>query len=96
VFTGNGGNRGEKIFQTYNQLINCSVKIDVEGEKKRVYAVLAFVNGDNLARHALFGFNESFSLAKKPCATCNATQEEVQTMFVEDQSKIVRKGSIHI
>jgi hypothetical protein len=72
------------------------VKVEVEGEKKRVHAVLAFVNGDNLARHALFGFNESFSLAKKPCSTCNATQDEVQTMFIEDESKMVWKGSIHI
>jgi hypothetical protein len=57
--------------------------------KKQIFAVLAFVNGDNLARHALFGLNENFSLSKKPCSTCSVSHEELQTTFIEEATKMV-------
>ena len=42
---------------------------------------ISFISSDNLAAHALGGYIENFSIGRRRCRTCMASNEELSTIF---------------
>ena len=54
-------------------------------DKMHYNVYLTQVVGDNLGLHAMLSFAEIFNRARHCCDLCMATQDEIQTVFREDQ-----------
>lgn len=60
-----------------------------------VYGTIVQVTGDNLGVHSLFGFVESFS-ARYCCRFCLLEKDDFQTVFSEDNPKmLMRTKELH-
>ncbi len=72
-----------KLAEDFRMLESTGFTVEVEGVKHTMYATLAAVNGDNLGKHTLFGFLESFK-ATFFCDKCMISQHELQHQFDSD------------
>lgn len=70
----------ERITKDIRILESEGVEINVSDKLICVFGTLSSVTGDNLGRHSLFGFFESFR-AHRFCETCMAHQDDIQQKF---------------
>jgi hypothetical protein len=67
------------------QLHDIGFYCDVNGTCEHFVCYLTQVVGDNLGLHAMLGFVENFSRATYCCDICMASQDDMQSVFREDQ-----------
>lgn len=55
------------------------------------YGSISQITGDNLGMHSILGFNESFS-SHHFCHLCLIEKNDSQTVYSEDNSKLILRG----
>ena len=56
-----------------------------------LYGTVSHITGDNLGMHTVLGFNESFS-SRHFCHHCLIEKNDCQTVFSEDDPKVILRG----
>ncbi len=64
------------------------LKISIKGEERVFKVSLLAMLADTLAAHALGGFKESMSFARRICRSCMATTEQIKTDFLESDYEL--------
>lgn len=77
-------------------LLNDVKKLENQGlslpfSDQQVYGTIAQITGDNLGMHTILGFNESFS-SRHFCRLCLIEKSDAQTVYSEDDPKVVLRG----
>lgn len=62
--------------------------VSIEGRNRHFKVGLLAILADNLAAHAIGGFKESMSFARRICRSCMATTEQIQTDFLESEFEL--------
>ncbi|XP_051947286.1 uncharacterized protein LOC127618717 [Xyrauchen texanus] len=58
---------------------------------EQIYGTIAQITGDNLGMHSILGFNESFN-SRHFCRLCLIEKQDSQTVYSEDDPKVVLRG----
>lgn len=64
------------------------ITVQIDAHSYTFHAALLAFLADNLAAHAVAGFKESFSFAKRICRTCMATVSSIQSLYNEEQCEL--------